>query len=53
MFVNRYNALKEFVDYVNNVVKKRTLLSTIRFDNPNKEDPRPTKIDKLWDSKGC
>ena len=51
MFVNRYNALKEFVDYVNNVVKEKNVVKSIRFDNLNKEDPMPTKIDKLWDQK--
>ena len=51
MFVNRFDALKEFVDYVNNVVKQYNTVEFVKFDNPNKEDPMPTKIDRLWDQK--
>ena len=51
MFVNRYNALKEFVNYTNSVVKKYNVADTINFDNLNKEDPAPTKIERLWDQK--
>ena len=51
MFVNRYNALKEFVNYVNAVVKSYNTVKSIKFDNLNKEDPMPTKIERLWDQK--
>lgn len=51
MFVNRYEALKEFVEYVNSIVKQYNTAQTIQFTTLNKEDPMPRKVDGLWDQK--
>lgn len=51
MFINRFNALKEFVIYVNAVVKKHNLADTIDFTLLNKEDPMPTQVENEWDQK--
>ena len=49
-YVNRYNALKEIIDYSNTVLKKIQLTGPIKLDNLNKADPEPTAASLEWDA---
>ena len=49
-YVNRYNALKEIIDYANTVLKKNQLVGQINLDNLNSEDPEPTAQSGEWDA---
>ena len=48
-YVNRYNALKEIIDYANSVLKKNQLVGQIRLDNLDAKDPEPTAQSLEWD----
>ena len=49
-YVNRYDALKEIIDYANTVLKKNQLAGTINLDNLNSADPEPTEASGEWDA---
>ena len=49
-YVDRYDALKEVIDYANTVLKKKQLSGTISLDNLNKADPEPTAASLEWDA---
>ena len=49
-YVNRYDALKEIIDYSNSVLKKTQLAGQINFDNLNSKDPEPTEQSLEWDA---
>tara|TARA_A100001015_G_scaffold231170_1_gene261693 strand:+ start:210 stop:13220 length:13011 start_codon:yes stop_codon:yes gene_type:complete len=49
-YVNRYNALKEIIDYANTVLKKNQLVGQINLNNLNSEDPEPTSQSGEWDA---
>jgi hypothetical protein len=49
-YVDRYNALKEIIDYTNTVLKKHQLVGTIRLTNLNSADPQPTSTSLEWDA---
>ena len=48
-YVNRFNALKEIVDYANSVLKKNELANTISYTNLNDEEAQPSAESGLWD----
>ena len=48
-YVNRFDALKEIIDYANTEIKKYEIANTISYTNLNKEDPQPTSTSGLWD----
>ena len=50
-YVNRYNALKEIIDYANSVLKKHQLVGTISLTNLDSKDPEPTTESLEWDAK--
>ena len=49
-YVNRFDALKEIIDYANSVMKKKQLTGTINLSNLNSSDPEPTEASLEWDS---
>jgi len=49
-YINRYNALKEIVDYTNSVMIKNELANTISYNNLDKQEPEPTAQSGLWDA---
>jgi hypothetical protein len=49
-YVNRFNALKEIIDYANDVLKKHQLVGTINLNNLNSADPEPTAQSLEWDA---
>tara|TARA_Y100000591_G_scaffold27927_2_gene20620 strand:+ start:8216 stop:21100 length:12885 start_codon:yes stop_codon:yes gene_type:complete len=49
-YVNRFDALKELIDYANTVLKKHQLVGTINLENLNSKDPEPTAQSLLWDA---
>ena len=49
-YVNRFDALKEIIDYSNSVLKKNQLAGTINLDNLNSADPEPTSASLEWDA---
>ena len=49
-YVNRFDALKEIIDYSNTVLKKQQLVGTINLSNLNAVDPEPTAQSLLWDA---
>jgi len=49
-YVNRYNALKEIIDYANSVLKKNQLAGNINLDNLDSADPEPTAQSLEWDA---
>ena len=48
-YVNRFNALKEIIDYANTVLKKYQLVGQIRLDNLDAKESEPTSASGLWD----
>jgi len=49
-YVNRYEALKEIIDYANTVLKKNQLVGQISLTNLDSQDPEPTAQSLEWDS---
>ncbi len=49
-YVDRFNALKEIIDYANTVLKKHQLVGQIKLDNLNSKDPEPTSQSLEWDA---
>ena len=48
-YVDRYNALKEIVDYANSVLKRNQLVGQINLDNLDSKEPEPTAQSGEWD----
>ena len=48
-YVNRFDALKEIIDYANTVLKKHELANIIKYDNLNSFDAEPTVESLEWD----
>ena len=48
-YVDRFDALKQVIDYANSVIKKRQLANTINLTNLNSEEPEPTATSGEWD----
>ena len=48
-YVDRFDALKEIIDYTNSVLKKNQLAGSITLDNLNKVDPEPTAASLEYD----
>jgi len=49
-YVNRYDALKEIIDYANSVLKKNQLSGQINLDNLDSKEPEPTAQSLEWDA---
>ena len=49
-YVNRYDALKEIVDYSNTILKSNQLVGQINLTNLDAKDPEPTAQSLEWDS---
>ena len=49
-YVDRYNALKEIIDYANTVLKKNQLVGQISLSNLDSKDPEPTAQSLEWDN---
>ena len=49
-YVNRYDAMKEIVDYANMILKANQLADTINYTNLNSVDPEPTAQSLEWDA---
>jgi hypothetical protein len=49
-YVDRFAALKEIVDYSNNVLKANQLANSISYINLNSADPEPTAASGEWNS---
>ena len=49
-YVDRYNALKEIIDYANSVLKKNQLVGQINLSNLDAKDPEPTSQSLEWDA---
>ena len=49
-YINRYDALKQIIDYSNSVMKKYELANTINYTNLNANDPEPTEGSGEWDA---
>ena len=49
-YVDRYNALKEIIDYANTVLKKNQLVGQISLSNLDSKDPEPTAQSLEWDA---
>ena len=49
-YTNRYDALKEIIDYANSVLKKQQLVGTFSLTNLNSKDPEPTAGSLEWDA---
>jgi len=49
-YVDRYNALKEIIDYANSVLKKNQLVGQINLKNLDSKDPEPTAQSLEWDA---
>ena len=49
-YINRFNALKEIIDYSNTVLAKNQLANTISYTNLNAEEPEPTSASGLFDA---
>ena len=49
-YVDRYNALKEIIDYSNSVLKKKQLVGQIKLDNLDAKEPEPTAQSLEWDA---
>ena len=49
-YVDRYDALKEIIDYANTVLKKYQLVGQINFTNLDSKDPEPTAQSLEWDA---
>ncbi len=49
-YVDRYNALKEIIDYANTVLAKNQLVGQINLSNLNSAEPEPTAQSGEWDA---
>ena len=49
-YVDRYDALKEVIDYANTVLKKNQLSGQIKLDNLDSKEPEPTAQSLEWDA---
>ena len=49
-YVDRFNALKEIIDYSNGVLKKNQLVGQINLKNLDSADPEPTAQSGEWDA---
>ena len=49
-YVDRYNALKEIIDYANTVLKKNQLVGQINLTNLDSKEPEPTAQSGVWDA---
>ena len=49
-YVDRYNALKEIIDYANTVLKKYQLAGTVSLTNLDSADSQPTSTSLEWDA---
>ena len=50
-YINRFDALKEIIDYSNSVIEKYQLANTISYTNLGMEEPQPTEASGEWDGK--
>ena len=48
-YVDRYDALKEIIDYANSVLKKNQLVGQVNLTNLDSSDPEPTSQSGEWD----
>ena len=48
-YVNRYDALKEIIDYANSVLKKNQMVGQFSVTNLDSVDPEPTSGSGEWD----
>jgi len=49
-YVDRFDALKEIIDYTNSILAKNQMANNIRYKNLNSSEPEPTAISGEWDS---
>ena len=49
-YVNRFDALKEIIDYANTVLKKYQLVGQINLTNLDSKEPEPTAQSLEWDA---
>ena len=49
-YVDRYDALKEIIDYANGVLKKNQLVGQVNLTNLDSQDPEPTAQSGEWDA---
>ncbi len=49
-YVNRFEALKEIIDYANSVLKKNQLVGQLDLTNLDSKDPEPTAQSLEWDA---
>ena len=49
-YIDRYEALKEIIDYANTVLKKKQLVGQISLTNLDSADPEPTAQSLEWDA---
>jgi hypothetical protein len=49
-YVNRYEAIKELVDYANSKLKETQLVGQIRLTNLDSKEPEPTAQSLEWDA---
>ena len=49
-YVDRYNALKEIIDYANTVLAKNQLVGQINLSNLDSAEPEPTSQSGEWDA---
>ncbi len=49
-YIDRYDAIKEVIDYANSVLKKEQLVGNFNLTNLNSEDPEPTAGSLEWDA---
>ncbi len=49
MFVNRIEALKQFIERVNSVLKNKLIVDDYDISDLNSYDPLPTNVSGLWD----
>ena len=49
-YTNRYDALKELIDYTNKVLKKHQLVGQINLTRLDAEEPEPTAQSLEWDT---
>jgi hypothetical protein len=50
-YVNRFDALKQIIDYANSVMSKYQLANTISYTNLNAQEAEPTAASGLWDGR--
>ena len=49
-YVDRFDALKEIIDYANSVLKKHQLVGQINLSNLDSKEPEPTAQSLEWDA---